>query len=283
MTDQTGDRVDEFMKLGDLPPSLIDSIRESLQFYTVAFIRTDVPVDETGLLGSGTLIRANGKYAILTADHVVQNLPKTDRLGLLLEKTPEPHTIDSRGTARVQIARASNSVTGPDLGAIVLAEPIGSSIAAKRSFYNLDTRRERMLTDRPDIRDGVWIAQGFLEERSHVLRADDGRGVTKRFYNFSGVGGPEPIDSDGRFDYFDFPVVDEEAKHDPASWGGMSGGGLWQIPLRRDGGRVVPQSPLLSGVAFFQHPTNERTCGIRCHGPASVYQMAYEAIARSAA
>lgn len=37
-------------------------------------------------------------------------------------------------------------------------------------------------------------------------------------------------------------------------------------------------TPLLSGVVFYQEPTTELYCGVKCHGRQSVYNVAFEAI-----
>ena len=58
----------------------------------------------------------------------------------------------------------------------------------------------------------------------------------------------------------------------------MSGGGLWQIPLKRQGSAVVSLTPLLSGILFYQNPTTDPECGVRGHGRRSVYEHAYNSI-----
>jgi hypothetical protein len=58
----------------------------------------------------------------------------------------------------------------------------------------------------------------------------------------------------------------------------MSGGGLWQIPLKRQGGDLVHRPPLLSGILFYQEPTTDTLCGVKGHGRRSVYEVAYNAI-----
>jgi hypothetical protein len=57
----------------------------------------------------------------------------------------------------------------------------------------------------------------------------------------------------------------------------MSGGGLRQIPICRDGqGNVTHQTPLLSGVVFYQNLTKGMSSAVKCHGRQSVYRVAYE-------
>jgi hypothetical protein len=85
-----------------------------------------------------------------------------------------------------------------------------------------------MLNTPPAIDEGIWVAHGFLEERSFVVADPDG-GFTKKLYNFSGFGGPDETTRIGLYDYFDFPVTNPTARHEPASWGGMSGGGCGRL------------------------------------------------------
>lgn len=106
----------------------------------------------------------------------------------------------------------------------------------------------------------------------------DGLGRTTRFYNYSGFCRPQLRAPPGDYDYFEFSVDKEKRSLAPRSWGGMSGGGVWQVSLKRGGDNLVHKAPLLSGVAFYQQPTTETSCGVKCHGIRSVYLAAYDAI-----
>src|SRR3990172_9470784 len=251
------------VKIGDLPHELNEAILQAIAMYTVAFLRVESngEIHRADLLGSGVLVSTGNSRAILTAHHVVRELPRVGRLGILLEPTRLPHTVDTRGLAFVEIARGADDAIGPDLGAVILAPPIVSAIAAKKNFYNLDLQCKRQLQSPPELRDGAWFAQGFLEEGTLVTADPEGQGLRKAFYHFSGVGGPDDSPQIGDYDYFEFPVSQAGRPAAPRRWGGMSGGGLWQVPLKREGGQLVHQKPTLSGVVFYQQPTNESQCG----------------------
>lgn len=272
--------MDDIILVKDLPPTFVAAAARDLAAYTVAFVRVQDAPDgrRASLLGSGVLVSAGGIRAILTAQHVIRVLPKSGRLCVLLERTPEPHSIDTTGLAFLEIARGGRESEGPDLGAVILAPQIAASIAAKKSFVTLDAKREQMLGSPPEIDDGVWFAQGFLEERTVVTLDADRRGRTTGFFNFTGVGGPDKVINVGEHDYFEFPVDFGARAVAPRSWGGMSGGGLWQVPIRRVDGGLIHGSPLLSGLLFYQHPTSDSTCGVRGHGRRSLYLTAYNAI-----
>lgn len=218
-------------------------------------------------------------HAILTTQHVLSILPRSGRLGLALSRTAQQDTVDTQGLAFLPIARGTVDAEGPDLGAVVLAPSIASSIAAKKSFYPVDFHRDRVLYSPPDIREGVWFINGFVDERTVEERDKDGYHLVKGFYNLCGAGQPDHTIVVGDHDYFDFPVSYDARSIAPTSFGGMSGGGLWQIPLIRDAERQIKyETPLLSGVVFYQEPTTDNYCGVKCHGRASVYRIAFEAI-----
>jgi hypothetical protein len=82
-------QMSEIILVKDLPSTVVDIVVRELMAYTVAFLRVDrdatnPPAD---LLGSGVLVSAGPKRAILTAHHVVQALPTRARIGLFLGRT----------------------------------------------------------------------------------------------------------------------------------------------------------------------------------------------------
>jgi hypothetical protein len=270
--------VDDTIQAGDLPKSFEDEVGRLLADYTVAFMRVEPGGGDPDLLGTGVLVQIEDTRAILTAHHVVQRLARTGRLAVFLGPTNETHTVDTGGLRFLEIARGRVDADGPDLGAVVLAPTIGGAIGAKKIFYNMAIRREQALYKPPSLDDGVWVANGFLAERTMAIQEPDGRRV-KGFYNFSAFGGPEVSPKIGESDYFEYPVTLESREGAPQSWGGMSGSGLWQVPLKREHGSVVAACvPLLSGILFYQHPTTATTCGVRAHGRESIYRVAYDKI-----
>ncbi|RZB31680.1 MAG: hypothetical protein SRB2_04649 [Desulfobacteraceae bacterium Eth-SRB2] len=271
----------EEKSLGELPDEVIDAASRDIIKYIVGLVRIEASSrgQDAILLGSGTLVSIGKIYAILTAHHVVSILPLKGRLGLILTPNLHQHTIDTQGIYYLEIDRGSIDSDGPDLGAIILGQTIGSAIAAKKTFYNLDLRREKMLQNPPHHHDGFWFINGFIDEDTIEEPGRDGYTLIKKFHNLSGAGGPEKSILIGEHDYFEFPVSYGGRAVAPISFGGMSGGGLWQVPLiRNNQGEIVHKSPLLSGVVFYQVPTTETSCGVKCHGRQSIYNFAYEKI-----
>ena len=185
------------LPLAALESACVDLVKD----FTVAFYRmTDVPGGPPKIhpLGSGTFVIAGRTRAILTADHVLKEIKKTslspeDRLGLLLEKSDWPQSIAVRDYQPLPIGSTDQHDEGPDIAALVLSPDIAGSIAAKKRFYPLQNGRAEILAATPKPVDGVWVVQGYLDERKKVLVDADGRGQTTLFYNFSGFGQPKRI------------------------------------------------------------------------------------------
>lgn len=270
--------IEEF-RVGDLPVSLKNEVLNRLAHFSVGFFTVE-PSDH-GLIflprGSGTFVSVIGSqgvkiYAILTAGHVVENLPRNGRLGLALGKGTLPHAeLEADRLRYHQFPRGEVASLGPDLGVVVLPPHIADSICARKSFIDLDRTWEKLALSEPAINEGIWVTQGFLEERSSSqIESDDLLHIN--MYNFTGIGGIENQSVRGEFDYFDAPVVHEEDV--PSRFNGMSGGGLWQVPLAKIDGEIAPQEPIYSGVLFFQESRETNESVIRCHGRRSCYGVA---------
>jgi hypothetical protein len=267
-----------------LPKAVIEAAARDIIQYAIGFVRVASTArgQDAVLLGSGTLVSVRSKHAVLTAHHVMSILPRAGRLGIVIESATQHYTIDVQGLDYIPIECGKTDADGPDLAAVLLAPPIASSIAAKKTFYNLDLRREQMLHSPPALHDGLWFVNGFVDEYTVVEPGTGRYELIKGFYNVTGAGGPEEPIMVGDHDYFTFPVGFSERSIAPKSFGGMSGGGLWQVPIVRDAqGQIEHDIPLLSGVVFYQVPTTDAYCGVKSHGRQSVYRVAYDAIAHA--
>lgn len=271
----------EEIPLGEIPDTVVGSAMEDIREFSIGFVglRETRGAKDAVLLGSGTLVSIGEIRAVLTAHHVVSLLPREGRLGLLLSPALHAHTVDTQGLSYLEIDRGTTDSEGPDLGAVILGPSIAGAIEAKKVFYSLDLPRDQMLKNPPHLRDGFWFINGFVDEDTEDHPGRDGYDRIKRFHSLSGAGGPEDAVLVGDHDIHDFPVSYTGRSVAPESFGGMSGGGLWQVPLKRnDGGEIVHKKPLLSGVVFYQIATTDTECGVKCHGRQSVYRVAYETI-----
>jgi hypothetical protein len=153
----------DMIETGDLPKGFEDEVSRRLADFTIAFISPETPESQHQLLGSGVLVEVEKRRAVLTAHHVLARVEaeKSGRIGMLLTPTHHPHTVDRGRLHFLKIGRGRADHEGPDLGAILVLDPeVESSIAAKKSFYNMTSRRQRALENPPPPEDGVWAANG---------------------------------------------------------------------------------------------------------------------------
>jgi hypothetical protein len=87
-----------------------------------------------------------------------------------------------------------------------------------------------------------------------------------------------PTESDdGTFDYLDIRIDYGDRTDLPTSFGGMSGGGLWQVLCRKTSTGVIdPEDYILSGVTFFQIAIEGRVRSLRCHGRKTIHERVPE-------
>lgn len=265
----------------DISREVLKSVTEYLWHFTVGFVAVErkAKKEEASLRGSGILVKANDTYAFLTADHVIDNLPRHGRLGLILSAKAEQTTIDIAGIEYRRIARGPDPKAGPDIAAIVLSSTIASAVTSKKVPYNLDTRREQLLTSPPNDREGIWIASGFVEELTQADPSPAPYETVKAFCEFGAVGGVESYYVQEPHDYFDFPLSHPPDSAIPHNFGGVSGSGLWHVLLRENKhGEFSAYQYILQGLTYYQVPYVEARSALRCHGPKSIYGVAYEAL-----
>lgn len=173
---------------------------------------------------------------------------------------------------------------GPDLAFLCLLDNVTiSSLKAKKSFYPLCSGNCDIFDQiHPKITSvccligapvEMAVEQGAMGSESHLL------GSTH-------LAARAQITEETKIEGFDYLSVAVVAgrKGFPENYQGVSGGGLWHIPLSIDP-EVGPSSiayehPELVGVAFYQSDFNEQSRTIFCHGPKSIYEMLVEQIPR---
>lgn len=268
----------EKLSLAEVPRELIKEISEDLSDFLIGFVRVrdTATGQDAELAGSGTLIQVDDTYGILTAHHVMECLQRTGEIGLVLATRfgTEAHryTIREEVIRWVKIARGRVDSEGPDLGMLILPPAEVGGLKALKSFYNLSLRREQILSNPPHCNEGIWFLCGFAGELTAKKPPEAGFAHVKGFRGMCGAGGVKRQYSVGDFDYCDFEVGYGGISEPPESFGGFSGGGLWQVPLMRGAnGELQAKERILSGVAFYQADRTGDRRIIKCHGYRSVY------------
>ena len=78
----------------------------------------------------------------------------------------------------------------------------------------------------------------------------------------------------GQFDFVTLQLIAGQYTF-PSNYGGVSGGGIWLLPLTMDPDVGVSsmsyEAPILAGVPFYQREIFNGEREIICHGPNSIY------------
>ena len=153
------------------PSEAHDEAIERIAQFSVGIIGIDIQDNREvpRQSGSGTLVSIDGALCILTADHVVEDILRRDRIGLIIDWHGGLRrcTFDRNHLRFVRLERGSTPDAGPDLGAILLPAG-GERIASLRShkvFYDLGRRVARFSAGYLPLGEGVWMPCGVLRTK----------------------------------------------------------------------------------------------------------------------
>ena len=250
---------------------MLEEITQHVGNYSVAvFGISNGPSGEIlRLCGSGTLVATSSAHYLLTAAHVWQALKPHQWMALTLKaEVFHCFRVSTDIIHPVMIGPEQPEEWGPDLGFLRIPSELVGTILVHRTFYNLAKRREAALTAKPEIDLGIWILMGTPAEV----------GTFNRNQADLAFGGWVSTIRDGRqrngFDYLDVGVK-MSLPGVPARFGGLSGGGLWQVVIARSatsGEFSWNEHVSLEGVAFYESPPVDGRRIIRCHGRRSIYE-----------
>jgi hypothetical protein len=221
--------------------------------------------DQLELAGTGTFVVLEGRYGILTAAHVWEKVLKgAVKLGIALtEEIDQRFLIDISTIAPTILKAAEWTEEGPDLAFLRIPNERVGAIQAFKSYEHLNEPPKKSGQQLQVLE--CWFSMGTPKElgaftQSHASVAVRGDMVS-----------PEYVSGD--LDYYDFEI-DTSSPGDPKSFGGASGGGLWQVyvyPSPATG--KVDWAARLKGVMFWQFDSAGGQLAIRCHGPNSIVSL----------
>lgn len=263
------------VQIKDIPIAVLDQVEKGLRHYFVPILAfwAERPVPELKLIGSGTLIDIAGKGYILTAGHVWAATAGADSLHLLMMS----------GRSRVEIPcidisastiwdRAASSEWGPDLALLEIPAPQLGSIRACKSFLNYGLQSDNFYQHPSKYEKTLWAVYGVVDEFSDVTVNQQERSLNAELVGRAFFGRvTETHDREG-FDYYD-TGANLQLPGVPSSFGGVSGGGLWQVGLEisKSGEYSWNGRRGFRGVAFWQSSNSDGQRIVRCHGPRSIF------------
>lgn len=241
-------------------------------------------IHNSDFIGSGTFVECESHYGVLTAYHVVYGgklkfdfaFGSGDAVGLSLTRSQHEFLIETDMLRPHKIGVPICNEEGPDMIFLEIldAGKIGT-IKAIRSFWSIHADYEYQIKKLCQSKSCIWGVSGVPE------RWTDKQGPTSNFEallvlrNLIGFGAVDKWFEKNNFDYFDM-IADYSVEEDlPDSFGGISGGGLWAIPFNMDReiNEITLDTPILSGVVFYQTKLRNKQRKLRAHGAKSIYKI----------
>lgn len=217
------------------------------------------------LAGSGTLVAFGESHYILTASHVWERVLKgAVKVGITLtDNISHRFLMDVAAIVICGAPRAAASEDwGPDLIFLRIPEEHLGTIKAYQSFYDPEVDGKKSLNVNHVE---MWVLMGAPAAFGKFTRIHADIEINGLFANI----GPGCYNR-GDFDYYDLEM-NLSAPGVPASFGGVSGGGLWRVMAHCScSGGNIDWLRILEGVAFYQSPIVGGRRIVRCHGPKSI-------------
>ena len=274
-----------------IPRALIDIALEQIRHYVVGLVGlvSDDPKEEPKLLGSGTLIRCSEKIGILTTHHLINEKNNKDFkdspiIGFVYSEKPKRPTIRKDHLKILELGKPSTpnkySEEGPDLAVILLPEQETAWITASQSYWVISENRLQHPSVTYNNDSSIVFLTGFPDILTSGLGPQSQFSKTIRYTCSSFYGPIERESSDDIYDYLEVCVEYGNSGDIPSTFRGLSGGGVWKLPLWYDENnkQVKAKDPVLYGVAFYESVVEENRRHIKCHGPQSIYKNVYNAL-----
>lgn len=264
----------------DIPQSVLDEIGDLLNNYLVAFyvLLSEQPHPRLRLIGSGTFVKIEDTHYILTAAHVWRETRDSENIGLVLTDHQTAFTIPRETIVAKELWDGRISEWGPDMALLRLPQPFVSTIEAKKSFLNLPQHKKAFASHPPATDSGLWVVMGMVGELSEIQEYPQKRIVEGHVQGGAYVSFVQQTYQRAGYDYYDLGA-NLQLPGVPSSFRGVSGGGLWEIGLamKKDGTIVWEGKRYFRGVAFWQSENSDGHRMVRCHGPKSIFEKAWEA------
>jgi hypothetical protein len=251
-------------------------VSNAMAAYTIGFVKLEVHnnVEDAIGSGSGTLVSVGKVRGILTAAHVLDNLPDRGTVGIVEYRGESIHyrkrTIEMADTTKILLHGDAFGPDGPDLGFLRLAGETVGWFEAIGSFYNLLKHRSDVSQPAPSQHSTDAIV-GMIDERTKDLPAERPLERRKGFEALFSNGTISAEREVGGYDLFDFAPTDYPDFKLPGDYRGTSGGAVWRIYLQVNGEKPEIAGARLWGVPYYQTKKYGGGHTLTCHGMGGVY------------
>jgi hypothetical protein len=222
-------------------------------------------------------VEIEGTHYILTAAHVWHKAREEKNIGLVLTDHQSSFLVLRDGISVKEVWDGKVQEWGPDIALLRLAPSDVVTIRAHKSFLNLAQQKGALSECPPVIEKGLWAITGMVGEFTEVHANTETRTITCHIHGEAFISAVQRTHEHNGYDYFDLGA-NFELPGVPSSFGGVSGGGLWQINLSmaKSGTTSWDGKPYFRGVAFWESKKPDAQGIIRCHGPKSIFEKAWD-------
>lgn len=263
--------------LGKIPEVVQKKVGNTILGFSTPLLglKTSDPSEQPILLGSATFVQYGMKKGLLTAEHVIS---KTDfnkclNIGLIITIGEHRYTIRREYlSARTTIPNTAEY--GPDMAFIEIPEIDVGRIAARKAFWQIDSNRSKIPKLLSMRNYGMWVIFGCPSSYQRTVKSKSHFESTFIPKGLMSMASRPVLHTKNTYDYLDVRAVYDDTNQLPDTFGGVSGGGLWYVPLSTnidDSAKIQVGHPSLMGIAFYETGVMSRCMDIRCHGPKSIY------------
>lgn len=272
--------------LKDVPKSVDLEIGNAIVNYSVAVcrLRDDNPNSFTPL-GSGTFVIRNGMHGILTAYHCLHACNPAVKIGtqgldtlLLMVTRSRCVFLDPDDSKEHPLAIPDSNELGPDLTFIeIFPGPKLDLLKAIVSFWNLDQKHYELAKQlsAPGI---IIVEAGFpeIDYRTEIVGSTIHHELKHTIY--IGALGEGDLSTRGKWDYIRSRCEYRATEKVPATFKGVSGGGIWAVRLQatKDDKWSVKKFCLL-GVVFYETGVSDNIRRLVGHFSHAIYHAAWNA------
>jgi len=255
-------------KIQEVTITIDDSFTGPVCDYSVGFLkfRREGNVEFGDPMGTGTFVKLGRLYGILTAGHVLAKFGPEENVGLVRFPSVQPALQNLRlnlGYTQRVVDWNGKECDAPDIAFVSIPEVEGRNLEAVGAvFYNLGLSRDFKVSAEGHRMSRCYAVVGVVgewtEEGSVAYTKSKKIEVGGLFGAAKGV---RPFTEDGK-DLVEIEVSYESGPRIPKSYGGVSGGALWELHVELDKDlETVKVNKRLHGVAFRQSGDKKRvTC-----------------------
>ena len=257
----------------DIPREKLEESTESIGDHSTVLLYNSEP------FASGTFVKCGSRFGILTAYHAIEDFnfsPNSpEELGIVITRDKGAPLIEMQYLTPHSVGVPSDNYGGPDMVFLeILDQNMLGWIKAYRSigeipFENGVSMMKKCSTNSDSLWAIAGLPQSMKQEEQQGGSFDILIGLPLQAF-FAGI--EEEHEAD-RFDYIELTANYESRDPIPNSFAGVSGAGLWEIPMtitKAGLDTLKLGTPTLSGVQFRQTALKDNSRRLRCHGHKSL-------------